>query len=120
MIRNGSIYLIVKDFDRSVQFYKALLECEVTAQNMTRFAIFHMNGLCLSIMNGYFDLENPDKVITKGKRYEEYDALDKIAEKQNTGKIVINLSADDLQSEYNRICELGIGKDMMEECCDEE
>lgn len=24
-------------------------------------------------MNGYFDVENPDKVTTKGKVYEEYE-----------------------------------------------
>lgn len=34
MITYGSIYLISKDFDKSVQFYKLLLERDVTAQNM--------------------------------------------------------------------------------------
>ncbi len=68
MITNGSIYLISKDFDKSVHFYKLLLERAVTAQNMNRFAIFNIDGLCLSIMNGYFDSENPDKVTTKGSQ----------------------------------------------------
>ena len=54
MITKGSIYLIAKDFDKSVHFYKLLLEREVTAQNMNRFAIFNIDGLYLSIMNGYF------------------------------------------------------------------
>lgn len=40
MITYGSIYLISKDFDKSVQFYKLLLERDVTAQNMNRFAVF--------------------------------------------------------------------------------
>lgn len=109
MISQGSIYLIVRDFDKSVQFYKLLFERDVTAQNMNRFAIFHIDGLCLSIMNGYFDSEHPDKVTTKGKVYEEYDDCVRIAEMQNTGKVVINLSTDDLKREYNRICALGIG-----------
>ena len=34
MISQGSIYLIVRDFDESVQFYKSLLERDVAAQNM--------------------------------------------------------------------------------------
>ena len=49
MISQGSIYLIVRDFEESVQFYKLLLERDVTEQNMNRFAIFNINGLCLSI-----------------------------------------------------------------------
>ena len=67
MISQGSIYLIVKDFDKSIQFYKSLLERDVAAQNMNRFAVFNVDGLCLSIMNGFFDSEHPDKVTTKGK-----------------------------------------------------
>lgn len=109
MISQGSIYLIVKDFGKSLQFYKLLFERDVTAQNMNRFAIFNINGLCLSIMNGYFDFENPEKVITKGNVYEEYDNCIRIAEMKNAGKIVINLSTDDLKNEYDRICALGIG-----------
>lgn len=114
MISSGSIYIIVKDFDKSVQFYKLLLERDVTAQNMSRFAIFNIERLCLSIMNGYFDFENPDKVATKGKAYEEYDDCVKIAEMKNTGKVVINLSTNDLKKEYERICELGIGSRLTE------
>lgn len=114
MISSGSIYIIVKDFDKSVQFYKLLLEREVTAQNMSRFAIFDIERLCLSIMNGYFDFENPDKVTTKGKAYEEYDDCVKIAEMKNTGKVVINLSTNDLKKEYERIRELGIGSRLTE------
>lgn len=114
MISAGSIYLIVKDFEKSVQFYKLLLEREVTAQNMNRFAIFNIDSLCLSIMNGYFDSENPDKVITKGKKYEEYDNSVAIVKKQNTGKTVINLSTNDLKNEFDRICGLNIGSNMTE------
>jgi lactoylglutathione lyase len=33
----GSIYLIVRDFNKSVIFYENLLEMKVTAKNMERF-----------------------------------------------------------------------------------
>ena len=95
MISQGSIYLIVRDFDKSVQFYKLLLERDVTEQNMNRFAIFNINELCLSIMNGYFDSEHPDKVTTKGKAYKEYDDYVSISEMQNTCNVVINFSTND-------------------------
>lgn len=107
MITQGSIYLIVKDFDKSVQFYKMLLERDVIAQNMNRFAIFNIDGFCLSIMNGYFDFENPDKITKKGKSYKEYDDFVSIV-KKNACKVVINLSTNDLKKEYERICELGM------------
>ena len=109
MIKTGSIYLVVKDFDKSLDFYKQLLEKDVSAQNKTRFAIFHLNGLCICLMNGYFDTENPEQVVTQGKYYEVYDDMVAIAKKENSGKVVINLGTDDLRTEYERIRKLGIG-----------
>lgn len=109
MISYGSIYLIVRDFEKSVQFYRSLLEWDVAAQNMNRFAVFHVDGLCLSIMNEYFDAEHPEQVTTKGKTYKEYDDFVGIAEAWNTGKVVINLSTNDLKKEHDRIRTLGIG-----------
>lgn len=114
MIKTGSVYLIVKDFEKSVEFYKLLLEKDVLGQNMNRFAIFGIDGLRLCIMNGYFDKENPDKVVTKGKYYQEYDNSDEIAEKENPGKVVINLATDELQKEYDRLMKLDIGYNMTE------
>lgn len=108
MIKNGSIYLVVKKFNMSLEFYKQLLEKDVTAQNKTRFAIFDVNGLCLCLMNGYFDAENPEQITTTGKYYEEYDNMVAIAEKENPGKVVINLGTDNLRAEYERIRRLGI------------
>lgn len=65
MIMYGSIYLIAKDFEKSISFYKALFEKDVHAQNKTRFAVFDTNGLWLAIMNGRFDVEHPDEVLKK-------------------------------------------------------
>ena len=114
MIKTGSIYLVVKDFEKSLEFYKQLLEKDVSAQNKTRFAIFNVNGLCLCLMNGYFDAKNTEQVTTKGKYYEEYDNMVAIAEQENTGKVVINLGTDDLEAEYERISSLGIGQNLTE------
>lgn len=114
MINYGSIYLIVKDFNKTVEFYKSLFEKEVAAQNRDLFAIFNVDGLCLSILNAYYDMQNPDKVITRGKYDSEYDNYVEIAETGNTGKIVINLNTDDLQKEYNRIRQIKIGNHISE------
>ena len=110
----GSIYLIVRDFEKSIDFYKKLLEKNVDAQNMTRFAIFNIDGLCLAINSGTFDTENQEKVEYQGAYYEEYDDQLSIIDRQNSGKIVINLSCENLNNEYDRIMKLGIGKDVTE------
>lgn len=65
-------------------------------------------------MNGYFDAGHPDQVTTKGKAYKEYDDFVRIAEAQNTGKVVINLSTNDLKKEHDRIHALGIGSKQTE------
>ena len=114
MINWGSIYLIVKDFDESVKFYKELLEKDVVAQNSNRFAVFDVQGFSLSIMNSRYDVENASKVVKKGLSYEEYDDYLTIATKGNPGKVVINLCTDNLQKEHARVCKLEIGNKITE------
>lgn len=108
MIRLGSIYLIVKDFEKSISFYEALLNIKVTAQNMNRFAQFQFYDNNISIMNGYFDTENPEKTIRKGEYDEEFDNLANIANSENTHKFVLNFWTDNLIEEWERIKELSI------------
>ena len=50
-MRYVSIYLIVKDFEKSVAFYEKILSMKVSAQNGTRFAMFNNDGLNICIMN---------------------------------------------------------------------
>ena len=113
-MRNGSIYLIVKDFDKSVSFYEKVLDMKVSAANGKRFAVFNSNGLTLCLMNGYYDSENPDQIVTKGKYWEIYDNQREIADRINTHKVFINLGVEDLKAEYNRIQKLGIATQMTE------
>ena len=60
MLETGAIYLIVRDFEQSLSFYKQLLEKNVSSQNKTRFAIFNVGNLCFCLLNGKFDAEHPD------------------------------------------------------------
>lgn len=63
-------------------------------------------------MNGYYDRENPDQVVTKGEYCEVYDNLSGIADNINTRKVFINLGVEDLKAEYSRIKELEIATKM--------
>lgn len=104
----GSIYLIVKDFEKSLDFYEKLLEIPVSRRNMDRFAQFIFEGHTLSLRNGFFDRDNPDKVIRKGVYESEFDDMVCKAVSPNTHKFVINLWVDDLEKEYDRISRLDI------------
>ena len=114
VLETGSIYLVVRDFDQSVSFYKQLLEKNVSAQNKTRFAVFNVGNLCLCLLNGKFDAEHPDQVELAGGFVPLYDDYVAIMENQNSGKIVINLGTPDLRKEYERVKGLHIASDMTE------
>lgn len=43
----GSIYLVVKDFDKSLNFYEKIFNKKVNAINGKKFAIFNLDGLNL-------------------------------------------------------------------------
>ena len=113
-MRYGSIYLIVRDFDKSVSFYEKVFDMKVTATNGKRFAQFNNKGLNLCLMNGYYDSENPSQVVTKGEYWEIYDNQSEIADNINTHKVFINLGVEDLKAEYDRIKESGIAAQMTE------
>jgi len=111
-MKSGSIYLVVRNFEKSLAFYEKILDMPVSARNGSRFAIFNYDGLKLCLLNGYYDTENMDKVIKRGEYFGDYDDCRQIAESENTRKIFINLGVDDLKQEYERIQSLGIAADL--------
>lgn len=111
-MRYGSVYLVVRDFDRSVSFYERVLDMKVSAANGKRFAMFNNEGLNLCLMNGYYDEQNRSRVITKGDYWEVYDNHGKIADSDNSRKVFINLGVEDLRAEYERIKSLGIAEQL--------
>ena len=106
----GSIYLVVNDFEKSVDFYEKLLEIPVTSKNMNRFAQFVFEGHNISLMNAHFDTQNPDKVVHKGEWTEVLDDLQSIAISPNTHKFVLNFWDEDLRSEHERVKALNISE----------
>ena len=108
----GSIYLIVNDFEESIAFYEKLLEVPVTSKNMSRFAQFILDGHNISIMNGHFDTDHPDKVVHKGEYSHAMDDLRTISLAPNTHKFVLNFWDEDLQREYERVKSLNISESL--------
>lgn len=63
-------------------------------------------------MNGTFDREHSDEVVTKGEYCALYDDYEPIIAAPNCGKVVINLSIEDLRAEYERVKSLNIAADL--------
>ena len=104
----GSIYLVVKDFEQTIRFYEQLLEMSVTRRNMERFAQFEFEGHNISVMNAFFDRNNPDKVVFLGRYEDELDNKARMGTAENTNKFVLNFWVEDLRTEHQRISNLQI------------
>lgn len=108
----GSVYLIVNDFHKSVDFYEKLLEMPVTCKNMDRFAQFLFDGQNISIMNGHFDTDHPDQVVHGGGYNALFDDLRGMSLAPNTHKFVLNFWDEDLRKEYERVKNLNISENL--------
>lgn len=87
----GSVYLIARDFEASITFYEKLLSMTVSTRNCgNKFAEFFFDNKCLAIMN-------EDNL--PGHHYVDGDH-----------KFVLNFWVEDLEREYRRLRELGIGR----------
>lgn len=111
MLKLGSTYLIVKDFEKSKEFYSKLLSMDATAQNMTRWAEFSFSGNCIALFNQKFDDEqfNSGEDI-ESKYSKEYIRNYKNKEITYGNNFVLNFGVEDLKEEYKRVKALGIGE----------
>ena len=90
-MRYGSIYLVVKDFRKSLNFYEKLFDIKVSATNGERFAVFNNDGLNVCLLNGYYDSEHPDHIETTGEDYPIYDDTSAIANSENNRKVFVTI-----------------------------
>ena len=87
----GSVYLIARDFEASIAFYEKLLSMVVSTRNCgNKFAEFFFDNKCLAIMN---------ESNLPGHHYVDGDY-----------KFVMNFWVEDLEREYQRLRDLGIGE----------
>jgi lactoylglutathione lyase len=100
----------VRDFQKSIAFYEALLEMKVSAQRFNRWAQFNFNGKCIALFNPKYDEElikrGENLEIHFGKEYLQYHKNKKIHYGNN---FVLNFYIEDLNAEYKRIKNLNIG-----------
>lgn len=87
----GSIYLIVKDFQKSIEFYEQLLNMKVSTRNSNIFAEFFFDHQCISLMN---EANLPGHDYKGGGDY----------------KFVLNFWVNYLVIEHKRLKDLAIGE----------
>ena len=111
MLSLGCTYLIVKDIQKSIQFYETLLEMKVSSQNFNRWAQFNFNGNCIALLNPKYD----EELIKSGDNLElhysnEYLKYVKNRRIQYGNNFALNFGIDNLNKEHQRIEKLNIGK----------
>lgn len=89
----GSFYLVVKDFERSVQFYEKLLNIKIDnrCRSGNKFVEFYIDGRCLALMN-------------------ESNIEGHCTDLKSPYKFVQNYWVEELQTEYERVRSLNIGE----------
>lgn len=111
MLHLGSTYLMVKDMNRSIDFYSKLLSMEPTAKNYDRWAQFDFEDQCIALFNNEYDKRmiegNIDLDKHYNKAYIEFFKDNKIIYGNN---FVLNFWIEDLNKEYERVLNLEIGQ----------
>lgn len=88
----GSVYLVVKDFERSVEFYEKFLcvSVEDRCRSGNKFVNFYFDNKCISLMN-------------------ESNLIGHCTDLNSPYKFVQNYWVEDLLTEYERVKKLNIG-----------
>lgn len=89
----GSVYLVVKDFEKSVEFYEAFLNIKVgdRCRSGNKFVEFYIDNKCMALMN-------------------ESNIKGHCTSLQGDYKFALNFWVEDLQAEFERVKAFNIGK----------
>ena len=102
----GTTYICVSDMEKSLEFYKKLLQQEPLYCNDDRWISFSCG---IALYNRKYD----EKLIKEGKRIHFNQAYLDDFNKNDVPKnniVIFNFEADDLEAEYERIKNLSIGE----------
>ena len=92
----ATTYICVEDIEKSLHFYKALLQQEPLYCNDNRWITFDCGNL----------IKETDLIHFNQAYLDDFNKLDS-PKKNNV--VILNFEVDDLKEEYKRIKDLGIG-----------
>ncbi|KXU52025.1 VOC family protein [Longibaculum muris] len=107
MIRLGTTYICVKNMEKSINFYKLLLQQDPIYMNEERWVTFKC-GQTVSLYNKEYD----QKIIENHKYFNQAyidDFFIEDDEKKNN-IMILNFEVDNLKAEYERLLSLNIGE----------
>ena len=107
MIRLGTTYICVKTMEKSINFYKLLLQQDPIYMNEERWVTFKC-GQTVSLYNKEYD----QKIIENHKYFNQAyidDFFIEDDEKKNN-IMILNFEVDNLKAEYERLLSLNIGE----------
>ena len=108
-MRLGTTYICVEDMEKSLNFYRMLLQKEPLQCNDDRWIAFDC-GNQLALYNKKYD----EKLIKESNEIHfNQDYIDDFFKEDKYKKnniVIFNFEVEDLKSEYQRIKSLGIGK----------
>lgn len=111
MLHLGSTYLIVKNMEKSIQFYTELLEMNPTARAYDRWAQFDFEGKCIALYNKDYDARKIEAMEDLEKHYNvEYLKYYKERAITYGNNVVLNFWIEDLNKEFERISKLNMGE----------
>ncbi len=105
----GTTYICVNDIEKSLKFYRLLLQQEPSYCNDDRWIAFDC-GNQIALYNKKYD----EKLLKESNGIHFNQAyIDDFFKKDNTKRnniVIFNFEVENLKSEYERIKSLGIGK----------
>lgn len=108
-MRLGTTYICVEDMEKSLNFYRMLLQKEPLYCNDDRWIAFDC-GNQLALYNKKYDeklIKESNEIYFNQAYIDDFFKEDKY-KKNNI--VIFNFEVEDLKSEYQRIKSLGIGK----------
>lgn len=108
-MRLATTYICVKDIEKSLYFYKTLLNQEPLYCNDNRWITFDC-GNYLSLYNEQYDLDLIENKLDHNKFNQAYRETLLQEEIRHNDIVVFNFEVDDLRQEYQRLKALQIGE----------
>jgi lactoylglutathione lyase len=103
-------YLIVKDMEKSCEFYTAFFQEQPDRHCPGRFVVFNAGNTKLSLYNPEYDRELIESGADLSKHFNRTYLENQNIPVRYGNNVIINIGVSDLANEYERIKSLNIGE----------
>jgi len=110
MLHLRSTYLLVRDMEKSIEFYSQLLESKPSVITLDRWAQYDVDGICIALCNQLFDFQQIAGGVDINEHYSK-EYIRRLSKHKTAfgNNVVLNFDVENLNNEYARISSLNIG-----------